>query len=161
MAPVDKFQGCLQLVAPHLPTQDRKQLIDLIGDLASDLVGILYGVLPGILHGVLYGVMYGVMYGNLPGILYGDLTGRLPTNLFMHRQPDKKRRAVLIAFEHRSRRAVFPHGAQNLWNSRRSTLGQTQLFEKFADAAVAVAPADCPARFLQVISFGLTGRGPG
>ena len=49
-------------------------------------------------------------YGNLLGILYGDLTALL-TNLFMHRQPDKKRRAVLIAFEHRSRRAIFPHGA--------------------------------------------------
>ena len=76
MAPVSKSQNCLQLGVAHLPAQDCHQLLDLVG----------------ILVGNLYGVLYGVLHGNLTGAL----PGRLLTNLFMHRQPDKKPGAALI-----------------------------------------------------------------
>ena len=126
MVAVGKLQDCLQFGATHLPDQDRHQLLN--------LAGILPGNLPGNLPGDLVGDLVGIMHGVLPGSFL--------TNPFMHRQANKKPGPILIAFESRSRRAVFPHGPQNLWHSRRSTLGQVKFLEKFSDSPIAIAAAN-------------------
>lgn len=106
-------------------------------DMVGDLVGILYGV------------MYGFLYGFLGFLLYFQqvilsciLPGSLQINLFIHRQADTEPGAILIAFEYRRRRAVFPHGPQNLRHSRTTALGKIKFLEEFPDPPIAVAAAD-------------------
>ena len=63
----------------------------------------------------------------------------------MNREACDEVASIFICLELKFRRAVGLHDPENLENARGTTFGQFELFEKLADAAIAIATADSPA----------------
>jgi hypothetical protein len=68
---------------------------------------------------------------------HGHIRGR-PFRQRVRRQPNDKRRPLVIRLKQRRRRAIDRRDLRDFWDAGRATLRQVQLLQKFANAPVAV-----------------------
>ena len=82
----------------------------------------------------------------------------------MEWQAHQKISPVVIGFKYGPRRTIGLQSLQHFWNSRAATFGETEFFQEFADAAIAIPAGGKTSglKFLDAdgtVQSGITGHG--